>query len=262
MLALTALRPRPSAVGTLASICATPVRFRHATNLYPTYLTEDVANVGKNGDIVMLRAGHARNFILGTNKGLMIPRDERGFRSNMTMYRTLGFPVETVLKYYDGAVAAVPRAQATTKSASLRSLAAADQSAVAALIAARAEVARVLRASVEAAPIRIRSAADERGALFGSVTVAAILEELSRRGIVDLSLAIKHAEQIYIKSDEGKIRKVKTTGTFEAGVNIPLVGAVPFQVIIESTSGILTAPTPVASTLVAEVESESANPIQ
>ncbi|KAI9179742.1 hypothetical protein H9P43_005072 [Blastocladiella emersonii ATCC 22665] len=223
-----------------AGLNLTAKRFRHTSNLYPTYMLEDVKNVGKAGEIVMLRAGYARNFIQGTNKGLMVPRDERGFRLHQSVYAQLGFPIKTILGYYEGTVEPKSKGE-SFRTSSLDGLtgssSASAQPTVANLLAARSEIARVLRASLQANPVRISAAADEKGALYGSVSPSTVLDEWHRRGINGLSVAIKHADQIYFWSPDegGKVRKVKSAGVYKAGVSVPMVGNIEFEVEIVGT---------------------------
>ncbi|ORZ31773.1 hypothetical protein BCR44DRAFT_65691 [Catenaria anguillulae PL171] len=250
----TCMPSSPSVACASASSTASPCvvflhsakRFRHTSNLYPTYLAQDVKGVGKEGDIVLLRAGYARNFIAGTGKGVMIPRDQRGFTRHQEVYRQLGFPVPTILKYYQGDIEPKAKGEAW-RSSQLDDAFAADSSkssssnaSVASLIAARAEIARTLRESLTTNPIRLFSSADPRGALYGSVTPSNVVAELEKRGIKGLPLVLKQHDQIAFYDGElGKIRKVKQVGKYKANMSVPMVGSVEFEVEVVGTSQVV-----------------------
>ncbi|KNE70806.1 hypothetical protein AMAG_14922 [Allomyces macrogynus ATCC 38327] len=215
-----------------------PRRLRHSTNLYATILSEDVKNVGKAGEIVMLSAGFARNFVMGTKKGLMIPRDQRGFRAHKAVYQALGYPVATIQAYYDGKI--TPKSKGESyKTSVLDALSTASAPGdsdgtptVMKMLQLRKDVAAALQERLATVgPISIQAAADESGALYGSVATQAVYDQLLTLHVPGFDLVIKHADQIHFRvKDEGKVRKLKTTGTFDANVAVPMVGNVPIKV--------------------------------
>ncbi|KAI9143278.1 hypothetical protein BKA69DRAFT_1063284 [Paraphysoderma sedebokerense] len=100
---LTSIPTRPSPFRPCSPIIS-PCRYRHQSNLYDVYLTQDVELVGKKGDIVRLRPGFARNYIAGTKKGYIIPRDKRTVLRHQNLYSLLGYDVPMMLKFYDGLI--------------------------------------------------------------------------------------------------------------------------------------------------------------
>ncbi|KAJ3356946.1 hypothetical protein GGF32_001259 [Allomyces javanicus] len=228
-----AAAPRPSLIPLQMSR-----RLRHSTNLYATILSEDVKNVGKAGEIVMLSAGFARNFVMGTKKGLMIPRDQRGFRAHTAIYQALGYPVATIQAYYDGKI--TPKSKGESyKTSVLDALGTASASGdadgtptVMKMLQLRKDVAMALQERLATVgPISIQAAADESGALYGSVATQAVYDQLLTLHVPGFDVVIKHADQIHFRvQDEGKVRKLKTTGTFDANVAVPMVGNVSFKV--------------------------------
>ncbi|KAL7752068.1 Centrosomal protein of 44 kDa [Sorochytrium milnesiophthora] len=82
--------------------CRGVSKFRHPSISLDVVLREDVDKVGRAGDVVRLRPGHARNWIAGTGKGMIIPRDKNAVRRHAKIYQQLGYPLDTIYAVHDG----------------------------------------------------------------------------------------------------------------------------------------------------------------